>query len=92
MRNAIERLLAGPDEKDNSRGFTSLVRKARLLDLRIKHGTAFVTFSKEFVPAGGSTAVWHARTAVHELLRQFEGIKKVSILIENIPEEESLQP
>ena len=75
MRNALEKLLAGPDEEDSKRGFTSLVRKARLLDLRIKHGTAVVTFSKEFAPAGGSTAVWHARTAVHELLKQFSGIK-----------------
>ena len=92
MRNALERLLAGPDEKDNSRGFTSLVRKARLLDLRIKRGTAIVTFSKEFKPSGGSTAVWHAKTAVHELLRQFEGIKKVKIQIEGVSEDEVLQP
>lgn len=92
MRNALERLLAGPDEKDNSRGFTALVRKARLLDLRIKHGTAIVTFSREFAPAGGSTAVWHARMAVHELLRQFEGVRRVKIRIEGVSEDEVLQP
>lgn len=92
MRNALERLLLGPDEEDSKRGFTSLVRKARLVDLRIKHGTAVVTFSREFQPAGGSTATWHARTAVHELLRQFPGIKKVRIRIEGVSEEEVLQP
>lgn len=92
MRNALEVLLQGPDEEDSGRGFTSLVKKARLIDLRIKHGTAIVTFSREFQPAGGSTAVWHARTAVHELLRQFQGIRKVKILIEGVSEEEVLQP
>ena len=91
-RNALERLLAGPDEEDGKRGFTSLVKKARLLDLRIKHGIAIVNFSKEFAPAGGSTAVWHAKTAVHELLRQFPGIRKVKIQIEGIEEEDVLQP
>ena len=92
MRNALERLLAGPYEKDNSRGFTSLVRKARLLDLRIKHGTAIVNFSREFAPMGGSTAVWHARNAVQELLRQFEGIRRVKIQIEGMSDEDVLQP
>lgn len=92
MRNALEVLLQGPDEEDQERGFTSLVKRARLLDLRIKHGTAVVTFSKEFQPAGGSTATWHAKTAVHELLRQFEGINRIEILIEGVSGEEVLQP
>jgi spore germination protein GerM len=92
MKNALERLLLGPDKEDSRRGFTSLVKSGRLLDVRIKHGIASVTFSKEFAPTGGSTAVWHARTAVHELLKQFPNIKRVKIIIDGVPEEETLQP
>ena len=92
MRNAIGVLLQGPDEEDSKRGLVSLVRKAHVLDVQIRCGIATVNLSKEFAPAGGSTAVWHARTAVLELLRQFPRIKKVTILIDGVSEEESLQP
>lgn len=92
MGNAIDVLLQGMDEEDQKRGLVSLVRKARVLDVKVKLGIAIVNLSKEFAPPGGSTAVWHARMAVHEVLKQFQGIKRVRILIEDIPEEESLQP
>ena len=92
MRNALERLSRGPDEEDQKMGLVSLVRKARVLDVKVRRGVATVNLSKEFQPAGGSTAVWHARTAVHELLKQFPGIKKVIILIDGVSEEKSLQP
>lgn len=92
MKNALEVLLQGPAEEDQKRGLVSLVRKARVLDVKVRRGIAIVNLSKEFAPAGGSTAVWHARTAVHELFRQFPEIRSVKIRIEGIPEEESLQP
>src|SRR3990167_4070472 len=92
MRNALERLLLGPDEEDQKRGLVSLVRKARVLDVKIRRGVAIVNLSKEFAPAGGSTAVWHARIAVQEVARQFEGIKRVKILVERVSEDEVLQP
>ena len=92
MRNALEVLLQGPDEEDTKRGLVSLVRKARVLDVKIKRGIVIVNLSKEFAPAGGSTAIWHARMAVHELLRQFAGVREVKIQIEGVSEEEVLQP
>lgn len=92
MRNALEVLLQGPDEEDQKRGLVSLVRKTQVLDVKVKRGIAIVNLSKEFAPPGGSTAVWHARMAVHELLRQFKGIRNVKIRIEGIPDEEVLQP
>jgi hypothetical protein len=92
MRNALERLLQGPDEGDQKRGLVSLVKKARVLDVKVRRGTVIVNLSKEFAPAGGSTAVWHARTAVQEVVRQFEGIRRIKIRIEGVSEEEVLQP
>ncbi|MBI5614246.1 GerMN domain-containing protein [Candidatus Gottesmanbacteria bacterium] len=92
MKNALERLLQGPDAEDQKRGLVSLVRKAQVLDVKIRRGVAVVNLSKEFAPAGGSTAVWHARMAVHELVRQFPGIREVKIFVEGVSEEEVLQP
>lgn len=90
--NVLNELLKGPTEEEKQKGAFPLVRNSRILDLKIRKGTAKVNFSKEFAPPGGTLAVWQCRIAVEEVLRQFSGIRKVEIFIEGIPAIESLQP
>ena len=90
--NALNELLKGPIESEKQKGASSLVRNSRILDLKIRNGTAKVNFSKEFAPPGGTLAVWQCRTAVEEVLRQFPQIRESEILVEGVPAIESLQP
>lgn len=91
LKTAIVELIKGPNEDEKAQGAYPLVKDSTLLSVMVdEKGIATLDFSSEFVPQGGSLAVFMTTKAIEELVRQFPEVQQVKILIEG--KENALQP
>ena len=92
-RVAIEELLKGPLETEETQGFfTSINSGVKIQSLIIENGTAKIDFDEQLqFQVGGSCRVSAIRAQIIETLKQFSTVKNVIISI-NGRTEEILQP
>ena len=92
-RAAIEELLKGPLETEETQGFfTSINSGVKIQSLTIENGTAKIDFDEKLqFQVGGSCRVSAIRAEITETLKQFSTVKNVIISI-NGETEEILQP
>jgi len=92
-RAAIEELLKGPKETEQTQGFfTSINSGVKIQNLTIENGVAEIDFNEQLqFQVGGSCKVSAIRTEIIETLKQFESVKSVVISIDG-KTEDILQP
>lgn len=91
---ALRELLDGPtaaEEDDGAR--TSIIPGTELRSIVIEGDRATANFSRQFVLGiAGSCNVQALRAQVEETLKQFEGVKNITLLVEGADASEALQP
>ncbi|MCX6730203.1 MAG: GerMN domain-containing protein [Candidatus Portnoybacteria bacterium] len=92
-RAAIEELLKGPRETEQTQGFfTSINSGVKIQNLTIENGVAKIDFDEQLqFQVGGSCKVSAIRAEITETLKQFESVKSVIISIDG-KTEDILQP
>lgn len=83
LRTSIEELFKGPSESEKEKGITSAMpEKARLLNLRIQQGVAYLDFSKEIEEGGGSLLMLERLAQIVFTATQFSPVKSVRMQVE----------
>lgn len=82
-RNAVQALLAGPDDLEADAGLTTAVPDGtELLDIDIDDGLATVDLSGDFAAGGGSLSMQLRVAQVVFTLTQFDSVDTVTILLD----------
>jgi germination protein M len=82
-RNAVQALLAGPDDLEADAGLTTAVPEGtELLDIDIDDGLATVDLSGDFAAGGGSLSMQLRVAQVVFTLTQFDSVDTVTILLD----------
>lgn len=93
IKQAIEELLAGPNEKDSQAGFTTSINsQVKVLGISLNSGVLKIDFDKTIEQnIGGSCRVSAIRKQIERTAKQFNGVKKVIIAVEGRVDD-ALQP
>lgn len=83
-RSALDLLLSGPLEKEKKEGYgTALNEGTAVSGINIEKGVAVVDFNKKLMEkVGGSCRVGAMRSQIENTLKQFSGVKEVTITME----------
>jgi germination protein M len=84
LRDALESLLSGPDEKDRAKGLvTGIPPETRLRSVSVKDGVATIDLSESFrFTASGVEGLTAELRQVVATATEFPTVQKVQILIE----------
>ncbi|MDD4412858.1 MAG: GerMN domain-containing protein [Patescibacteria group bacterium] len=93
IKQAIEELLTGPNEKDSQAGFTTSINKqVKILGISLNNGNLKIDFDKTIEQSvGGSCRVSAIRKQIEKTAKQFSAVKKVIIAVEGRVDD-ALQP
>lgn len=84
LRFALEELLKGATDEENSQLFYSPIEGINLISARLKNKTAYVSFTRTATDEFDRLEARRLRLAVTKTARQFPSVKKVVICLDGV--------